>query len=285
MEYHSPVSLQDAVDLLNDGDAKIVAGATDFFPGLERGRAPERLLDVSRVSEMRGISVSEAGWRIGGATTWSEILEFPFPPAFAGLKAAAREVGSVQIQNAGTVGGNLCNASPAADGVPPLLTLEAVVETVSASGSRLVPLEEFIVGVRSVNLEPDEICAAIHVPGRIRDGRGSFLKLGARRYLVISISMVAVLVHVAPNGAVSEARISVGACSPVAKRMPELEAAVVGLSAEELESDFPSDPKLLDPLAPLDDIRASAVHRMQATTELCRRAVIEAVNLADGNSA
>ena len=285
MEYHSPDSLQDALDVLGDGGARIVAGATDFFPGLERGREPERLLDVTRIPEMRGISVSDAGWRIGGATTWTEVIEYPFPAAFSGLKAAAREVGSAQIQNAGTVGGNICNASPAADGVPPLLTLGATVETVSVRGSRLLRLEEFMVGVREVNLHPDEVVAAIHVPSDCRHGSGSFLKLGSRKYLVISISMVAALVRLGPGRKVADARIAVGACSPVAARLPELEAAVVGLSADSLETEFPSGPELLRPLAPLDDIRASAEFRNRSTMELCRRALIAAANPSGGNDA
>ena len=285
MEYHSPVSLQDALDVLGDGGARIVAGATDFFPGLERGREPERLLDVTRIPEMRGISVSDAGWRIGGATTWTEVIEYPFPAAFSGLKAAAREVGSAQIQNSGTVAGNICNASPAADGVPPLLTLGAMVETVSARGSRLLRLEDFIVGVRKVSLHPDEIVAAVHVPADCRDGRSSFLKLGSRKYLVISISMVAVLIHLGPGRKVAEARIAVGACSPVAVRLPELEAAVVGLDADSLEAGFPSGPELLRPLAPLDDIRASAEFRNRSTMELCRRALVAAASPSGGDDA
>lgn len=271
--------------MLGNGGARIVAGATDFFPGLERGREPERLLDVTRIPEMRGISVSDAGWRIGGATTWTEVIEYPFPAAFAGLKAAAQEVGSAQIQNAGTVGGNICNASPAADGVPPLLTLDATVETVSVRGSRLLRLEEFIVGVRKVNLLPDEVVAAIHVPFDCRDGSGSFLKLGSRKYLVISISMVAALVRLGPGRKVAKARIAVGACSPVAARLPELEAAVIGLNADSLESEFPSGPEMLRPLAPLDDIRASAEFRNRSTMELCRRALIAAAGPSGGNDA
>lgn len=285
MEYHSPVSLQDALDVLGDGGARIVAGATDFFPGLERGREPERLLDVTRIPEMRGISVSDAGWRIGGATTWTDVIEYPFPVAFSGLKAAAREVGSAQIQNAGTVAGNICNASPAADGVPPLLTLGAMVETASVRGPRLLRLEDFIVGVRKVSLHPDEVVAAVHVPSDCRDGRSSFLKLGSRKYLVISISMVAVLIHLGPGRKVAEARIAVGACSPVAARLPELEAAVVGLNADSLEAEFPSGPDLLRPLAPLDDIRASAEFRNRSTMELCKRALIAAASPSGGNDA
>ena len=137
MRYLRASSLDQALDALASSDAetrRIIAGGTDVYPSLGDAALRGALLDVSRVPEMRGVSETEAGWRIGGATTWTDIVKAPLPPCFDGLKAAAREVGSIQIQNAGTVAGNLCNASPAADGAPPLLTLNAVIELASSKG-------------------------------------------------------------------------------------------------------------------------------------------------------
>ncbi len=149
MSYLTPTTLDDALGALSgSGPVSVIAGGTDWFPALGERSFDGTLLDVTRVAGMRGISVQETGWRIGGATTWSDILRADLPPAFDGLRLAAREVGSVQIQNAGTVAGNICNASPAADGVPPLLSLDAVVELSSARGVRRLPLSEFITGVR-----------------------------------------------------------------------------------------------------------------------------------------
>ena len=137
------------------------------------------------------------GLRIAACTTWSEIRDAALPPACDALRAAAAEVGGRQIQNAGTIGGNLCNASPAADGVPPLLALDAAVELASAAGTRRLPLAAFLLGPRRTDRRPGEILTAVLLPEAALAGRSVFLKLGARRHLVISIAMVAVRLDVA----------------------------------------------------------------------------------------
>src|SRR5690606_7295406 len=113
---------------------------TDILPARRQGQPPGDILDVTRLPDLRGIARDPHGWRIGAATTWAEIAAAPLPPAFDALQQAAREVGAVQIQNAATIAGNICNASPAADGVPPLLVLEAEVELVSPAGRRRLML-------------------------------------------------------------------------------------------------------------------------------------------------
>ena len=150
--------------------------------------------------------------RIGATTTWSDIASADLPPAFDALKAAARDVGAVQIQNRGTIAGNVCNASPAADGVPPLLILDAEVELASRRGTRRLALDAFISGARSTLLAPDEVMTAVVTPLPAPTMRSAFFKLGARRYLVISIVIVAVALDVV-EGIVRDARIAVGACS------------------------------------------------------------------------
>src|SRR5205814_5941824 len=126
----------------------ILAGGTDFYPALGERLPQGDVIDITALREIRGISVEPTYFRIGGLTTWTEIVRTPLPRCFDALKAAAREIGSVQIQNRGTVAGNLCNASPAADGVPPLLALDAEVELASAAGKRRLALAEFITGNR-----------------------------------------------------------------------------------------------------------------------------------------
>ena len=137
--YLQPANLADALAALAREPFTVLAGGTDFYPGRVGKAIDVPLLDVSRVAGLSGIAREPHGWRIGATTTWREVMEAPLPPAFDGLKAAAREVGGVQIQNAGTVAGNLCNASPAADGVPPLLALGAQVELASAGATLLAP--------------------------------------------------------------------------------------------------------------------------------------------------
>src|SRR4029077_11147134 len=136
---------------------------TDFFPALGDRPGLTPVVDISGVSELRGISYSDTEIRIGGLTTWTDILRAPLPRCFDALKAAAREVGSIQIQNRGTVAGNLCNASPAADGVPPLLALDAEVELASQSAVRRLPLSQFLVGNRKTLRRADEVLSAVIV--------------------------------------------------------------------------------------------------------------------------
>src|SRR5690606_16713582 len=144
----------------------------------------------------------DGSWRIGAATTWTQVLRERLPHAFDGLKLAAREVGGVQVQNCGTVGGNLCNASPAADGVPPLLALDAAVELTGQAGSRMLPLADFITGPRRTARGPGELLTAVVVPAAAGAGRSHFAKVGARRYLLISIVMAAANVELDAQGRV-----------------------------------------------------------------------------------
>ena len=169
----------------------VLAGGTDFYPARVGRAIGEDVLDIGGIAILRGISADRAGWRLGATTTWSELIESDLPPLFDGLKQAAREVGGRQIQNAGTLAGNLCNASPAADGVPCLLALDAEIEIAGPAGSRRLPLRQFITGVRRTALAPGELVVAIHVPRPRHEARSAFLKLGTRRYLVISIAMAA----------------------------------------------------------------------------------------------
>jgi len=269
--YLQPDTLEDALGLLAQGQMTVAAGCTDLFAATERQVLPGPVMDVTRVQGLRGIGENREGWRIGAASTWSDILAANLPPAFDMLRQAAREVGSVQIQNSGTVGGNICNASPAADGVPPLLALDASVEIASRIGRRELPLAEFVTGVRQTALQAGEMVTAVLIPRRAGEGASRFLKLGARRYLVISIAMVAVRLAVR-DGLVSDCAIAVGACSPVARRLPELEAAIASQPFAELTL-----PKGLvtKALAPIADVRGSAEYRGEAAEVLVARALSE----------
>jgi CO/xanthine dehydrogenase FAD-binding subunit len=270
--YSRPKTLDAAVHVLAQNGGQILSGGTDFFPALGDRPAPNRVVDISGLAEIKGIAVEADHIRIGGLTTWSELVASPLPRCFDGLKSAAREIGGIQIQNRGTVAGNLCNASPAADGVPPLLALDAEIELVSATGARRLPLADFIVGNRKTVRRPDEILASVIVPRTLDDASSVFLKLGARRYLVISIAMVAAVVKADGSGRVAEARVAAGSCSAVARRLTTLERALVsapartGLGAIALAEH-------LAQLSPIDDVRATASYRNAAALTLVRRAL------------
>ena len=280
--YTRPETLDDALALLAQTGGRVAAGCTDLFPATGARALQGAVVDITGLAGLRGVDVTDEGLRIGAATTWTDILKADLPPACDMLKQAAREVGSVQIQNAGTIAGNLCNASPAADGVPCLLALDAEVELASAQGVRTLPLKDFIIGPRRTALNPGEIATSVHVRRSALNGRSRFLKLGARRYLVISIAMVAVRL-VVEEGRVSDAAVAVGACSAVATRLPQVEAALRGCAADHTLADGISEDAVCTALSPLDDIRATAGYRGHAATELLRRAVADAVG-AEGVS-
>jgi CO/xanthine dehydrogenase FAD-binding subunit len=270
--YSRPKTLDAALHILAQDGGQILSGGTDFFPALGDRPAPDRVVDLSGLTEIKGIAVEADHIRIGALTTWSELVGTPLPRCFDGLKSAAREIGGIQIQNRGTVAGNLCNASPAADSVPPLLALDAEVELVSALGTRRVSLADFIVGNRKTLRRPDEILANVIVPRTLDNATSAFLKLGARRYLVISIVMVAAVVKSDNAGRVAEARVAVGSCSAAARRLTTLERALVGIPARAGLGAVALAEHLIQ-LSPIDDVRAPASYRSEAALTLVGRAL------------
>ena len=270
--YLKPKTLDEALGLLSAAGSQILAGGTDFYPALGERLPQGRVVDITSLGEIRGISIKPEFVRIGGLTTWTEVIRTPLPRCFDALKAAAREVGSVQIQNRGTVAGNLCNASPAADGVPPLLALDAEVELASVAGLRCVPLAQFIAGNRKTLRRADEILAAVLVPRRMENAASVFLKLGARRYLVISISMVAAVMQADEKGCVGEAHIAVGSCAARAQRLRQLEYELVGMPIR-AEIGAAVKEEHLAALSPIDDVRATAAYRRDASLTLIQRAL------------
>jgi len=270
-EYHRPDSLDRALELLADDRLTVLAGGTDFYPSRVGVAINEPILDISAVPGIRAIERLDDHWRIGARATWNDITKAELPGAFRGLQTAARQVGGVQIQNQGTIAGNLVNASPAADGVPPLLTLDASVELFSRAGVRRLPLPEFLTGYRQTALEEGELVTGILVPTDSDSAASEFLKLGARSHLVISIVMVSALVQVA-GGEIVDARVAVGACSPVASRLADLEADLVGRRADRSVADTVSSDHLAV-LAPIDDVRATADYRRHAALVMTRRAI------------
>jgi CO/xanthine dehydrogenase FAD-binding subunit len=271
--YERPPKLQDALEILGSGHYTILAGGTDFYPARANQAISEDVLDVTAIEGLRGIAEEQDHWRIGPLTTWSDLLAARLPPLFDGYKKAAREVGGMQIQNTGTLAGNLCNASPAADGTPNLLALDAVVELTSRETTRRVGARQFVVGNRSTALDNGEIVTAIIVPKPKGRARSTFLKLGARKYLVISIAMVAVVIEEGRAGSAEAARIAVGSCSAVPQRLERLEAALKGAALNRLSSYV--RPEYFSTLTPIDDVRGTALYRREAAVELAMRALAE----------
>ncbi len=270
LNYARPDSLPQALRLLAGGGWRVLAGGTDLYPG-SGATLDGRVLDLGGLAGLAGITEDGQGLRIGAATTWSTVIEARLPAALHALQQAARQVGGRQVQVAGTLGGNLCNASPAADGVPPLLVLGAEVELASATGMRRLALADFLHGPRQTALLPGEVMTAILIPSPGLRGRSAFEKLGARRHLVISIAMVAARL-VVEDGHLTDVALAVGSCSAVATRLHLVEAALTGAPVDQAADRI----RLADvssAVSPIDDVRATASYRSRAALELVRRAV------------
>ena len=278
--YLRPDRLDETLAILASEPRLVVAGGTDVYPAYAARPIDRPVLDITALPGLRGVADEGDAWRIPALTTWTDLAETPMPPELDGLRAAARTIGGRQIQNAGTVCGNVVNASPAADGLPNLLALDAAVEVASADGSRVVPVADFVLGNRRTDLRAGELVTGLRIPkvtggdpGPTGVARSTFLKLGSRAYLVISIVAVAAVL-VVDRGIVVDARIAVGACSPVARRLRGLERELRGRRAGPALATVPAM-EHLSPLAPIDDVRGSADYRWDAALTLVRRAVAE----------
>jgi carbon-monoxide dehydrogenase medium subunit len=232
--YHQPTSLEEAVALLAQGrgQAKVLAGGTDLIRDIKARRiTPTALVDVSRVPRLRAITVRDDRLVVGAAVTFSQLESSPLVLEHAPVLAqAAAAVGSPQIRNRGTIGGNIANASPSADSVPALLALETTVSTVSSAGGRRLPVEAVLLEAGRSALGPDEIIAEISftLPGA--GSRSGFHKLGRRRALAIARISIASLISLQGNH-IEKARIALGAVAPNPYRACAAEEALEGAVA------------------------------------------------------
>ncbi len=274
--YLRPKDLGQALIMAGRFEPRLMAGGTDFYPALADRTVVGDVLDLSAVPELREIIRLQRGGahflRLGAMVTWSDVLRHPelANRGFLALRQCAKEIGGRQIQNRATLVGNVCNASPAADGIPLLMALGANLEIQSSEVRRWMTLESFVEGVRKVALAPGEIVTAIELPLVAPPVNSLFLKMGSRRYLVISITMLAAQWRRGKNGL---CRIAVGACSPVARRLEPLESWYLeGMPAAKKAKALEAS---LNLLSPIDDVRADQVYRRDLASALCEKLILE----------
>lgn len=276
-KFAQPTTTRQALQLLAADKWSLVSGGTDFYPALGNSTPSGNVLDLSKLKTLRTIVEDSTHWHIGALATWTDIINTDLPASFDALKLAAREVGSVQIQNRATVAGNVCNASPAADGIPALLCLDTIVRVSSTNKVRDIPLQEFVTGNRQTTLADGEMVIELLIPKISATGHSHFIKLGARKYLVISIAMVATRLTLDFDRRIVDAALSVGSCSVVAKRLPALEQDLTGQLLNHRTADIVRHQHLKD-LTPIDDVRASAAYRLDAAAELVKRSIASLVS-------
>ncbi len=276
--YYRPDKINDALYSLSKEKLTIAAGCTDLLPSTQQENLGNNILDISGIKSLRHISFENGFRKIGSGVTWTDLVENnELPKCYDMLKECSLQIGSKQIQNLGTIGGNLCNASPAADGVPCFLSLDASIELLSVNGKRVLKLEDFIKGSRKTELQNNEILSAILIPKEAEIGRSSFLKLGARKYLVISIAMIACKLNLKKD-VISEITISVGSCSAVAKRIKSLENLLIGKSIKDELTTIILNYNYENYLSPINDIRGTNTYRFKASKVLVKDTIIKTIN-------
>ncbi len=283
-DYHKPVSLEEACSLLAQfgEEARILAGGTDLLLQLKKQAVnPKHVINIKGLKELNFIRQEEEGFVLGALASLSDIVEHPsLQKTFPCLVDSARSIGSTQVRNVATLGGNLCNASPAADMAPGLLVLDASVKIAGPRGSRCLPLEEFFPGPGRVDLRAGEILTEIRVPVPPKGTRMIFVKQGPRKAMDISVVAVAVAgTWDEEKGRCDRARVALGAVAPIPVRIRQAEGLVEGKRKDEISPSKVAE-AVCQAIRPISDVRASAEYRVQVAGALAERAVRHVIQMA-----
>jgi len=281
-EYHRVSSLEEAIELLAKlKDVRVLAGGTDLIVDMKTGRyKPSHIIDISGLRELDYIRDSGEALYIGALTTIQEILDSPIVAIKVPLLSmAAREFAYWQVRNVATIGGNLCNASPAADMAPPLLVYDAVLRAVSLRGERFIPISEFFLGPRQTALSPGELLTEVIVPYKGLEKAGlAYAKV--RRRLGHDMSIVASAVAVKlEDGVISDVRIALNSVAPTPVRAYTVESAMRGEKPTYDLIERASELVAKD-VAPITDVRAPAEYRLYMSRLVVRELLLEAVKKA-----
>ncbi len=279
--YEAPPSLDAALTLLSDPHSRVLAGGTDLLVQLRSGLAPPTaMVDVKAIPELRVLEVAPDGLRLGAAVSCWELSEHEEARrAYPGLTEAAELIGSMQIQSRATVGGNLCNGSPAADTTPALLALGAECVVRGPRGERRLPVDEFVLAPGHTTLEAGELLVELRVPRLARAAADAYLRFIPRGEMDIAVVGAGVFVELSDDGRCRAARIALGAVAPTAVLVPEAAQALVGtaLSADDLERAAAAAGQAGDPIS---DKRGPAAYRRRLARVLTRRTLVVALERA-----
>lgn len=277
-----PQSLDDCLKILADhgGRAKLLAGGTDLLPQMKHGLLkPALVVDLSRIDRVRRVDNGSGGLRIGAAVTARELEVHPaLGGAYRSIAESAALVGSLQVRNLATVGGNLCNAAPSADMAPPLVALEAQAVIAGAKGERRVPIADFFTGVRKTVLAPNELLVELIVPAPGPNSGGQYLRHTPRRELDIAVVGVASQLTMA-NGRCAKARIALASVAPTPVRATAAERALEGqaVTPELIER---AATLAIEAAKPISDQRGSSEFRKHLVRVLTRRTLTTALQRA-----
>jgi CO/xanthine dehydrogenase FAD-binding subunit len=266
----SPGSLSEALDVLaqDDGVWKPFAGGTDLMVLLEAGKLPHtNYLSIWNLPELRGIEVTNELVTLGALTTYTDVQDnLTLRDEFPMLCQAASETGGLAIQNRGTLGGNIANASPAADSPPALLAYDAELELISKKGSRRIPYHEFHLGYKQMHIRPDELLRAIHLPRPKRARTNYYRKVGTRKAQAISKVCFAATASMDGNR-IEDVRIALGSVAPIPIRCAQTEQALLG-KAIDAGAMAAARAALMSDISPIDDIRSTRDYRLTVSLNL-----------------
>ena len=287
MRYEAPDSLEGAVALLAgaQGEARVLAGGTDLLVQMRADVLdPDLIVDIKKIKETRAVSEEKGGWRIGAAVTGAELKEHArLKKAWPGVVEAANLIGSTQVQGRVTLGGNLCNGSPAADSVPALIAAGAVATLVGPKGKRDLPVEDVMLGPRKLALGKGEIVASFLLPPRAARSSDAYLRFIPRTEMDIAVVGAGVSLTVDGAGLVTAARVSLGAVAAQVLLVAEAAQAIVGSRL-----DVPAQERLeaaaRAACRPIDDKRGTVEFRIQVAGVLARRAALIALDRARSNN-
>ena len=287
-KYCAPASLQEAIDLLaaHQGSANLLAGGTDLIVMMRaRRKRPELVIDVKKIPELSELKFDETGLTIGASVSCRAVFENDQIAArYPALADSARLIGGIQIQGRASIGGNLCNAAPSADTIPTLIAYNAVADIAGVKGERKVPVEDFCLAPGKTVLEKDEILVNIFIPVPRPHSGARFLRFIPRNEMDIAVANSAAFVELDEAGQHFRcARIAIGAVAPTPLFVEKAGAALTGKPVSE-GSILHAARIAKDAARPIDDMRGTVEHRLQLVETLTKRALVDAVNRARGET-
>ena len=282
MRYEAPQTVEGATALLaGTSEARVLAGGTDLLVQMRSDILdPALIVDIKNIAETRTITEEGGGWRIGAAATGAELKEHPrLKQVWPGVVEAANLIGSTQVQGRATMGGNLCNGSPAADSVPALIAAGAVASLAGPKGRRDLPVEDVMLGPRKLALTKGEFVVSFLLPPRPPRSSDAYLRFIPRTEMDIAVVGAGVSLTVDEAGTITRARVSLGAVAPRVLLVAEAAAAIVGSRLDRPAQDR-LEAAARAACAPIDDKRGTVEFRVEVAGVLARRAALIALDRA-----
>ena len=283
IRYEAPETLDAAVGLLagESGRAQVLAGGTDVLVQIHTDRVnPDLIVDIKKIAELRAITNNDGAWSFGASVTGKELMDnADFNAAWPGVMDGVRLIGSVQVRGRASVGGNLCNASPAADSVPPMIAARAIATVVGPNGTREVPVEDIATGPGQTSLDKGEFVVSFQLPKRAPNSGDAYLRFTPRTEMDIAVVGCAVNLTLDDSGACTNARVSLGAVAARALVVDDAAKALIGTKVDDVAMDALAAAASAA-CSPIDDKRGTIEYRTEVAGVLAQRAAAIALERA-----